>query len=211
MQHIKNFTDFVNESVVNEGWGAHALSNGNFSIKNLKDLKISIDAWETGIFYVSQRAEIIAHIIKRARVLDAVDLLSKIKAPNEKSLDKEFQKALKESINEKYDFTFADAVETADENADNEEKVFAKYLKYIGAKDLDDAYLIFTSNQDEEYEDDFKPIGKDEIVKGSDLYLSRTGNSRVQTGTIKGVKAFTVSDGQNEFCYVGKAGAKKLS
>ena len=121
-----------------------------------------------------------------------------------------FAEFVNESINEEYDFTFDDAVATAGENADNEEKVFAKYLKYIGAKDLDNAYLIFTSGEGEKYEDDFKPTGKEETVYDSDLYLSRSGGTRVQTGTIKGVKAFTVNDGQNEFCYVGKAGAKKL-
>ena len=98
----------VKEANIDEGWGAHAMSNGNFSIKDLRDLKISIEAWESGLFYSAQRAEIIAHIIKRAKVVGGEKLLSKIKAPNEKYLDKEFKKALKESVVNEEDITSDD-------------------------------------------------------------------------------------------------------
>lgn len=125
---------------------------------------------------------------------------------------KKFAEFVNESLNEALDYTFGDAVEDNDEDADNEQKVFAKYLKYIGAKTLDDAYLVMDAeNEDGEYtDDDFKPTGKEEGVNGSDLYLARSGTTRVQTGTIKGVKAFMVGDGSNEWFYVGKAGARKL-
>lgn len=117
-----------------------------------------------------------------------------------------------EMVKEALDYTFGDAASEEDIDADNEEKVFAKYLKYIGAKNLDDAYLVMNlEDEDAAYtDDDFKPTGKVEGVTGSDLYLARSGTTLVQTGTIKGVKAFSVSDGSNEWFYVGKAGAKKL-
>ncbi len=127
---------------------------------------------------------------------------------------KKFKDFVNESLNEALDFsvTFGDLCDENDCDADNEQKVFAKYLKYIGAKNLDDAYLVMDAeDEDGEYtDDDFKPTGKEEGVNGSDLYLARSGTTRVQTGTIKGVKAFMVGDGSNEWFYVGKAGVRKL-
>tara|TARA_R100000951_G_scaffold36594_1_gene31390 strand:- start:35 stop:424 length:390 start_codon:yes stop_codon:yes gene_type:complete len=124
---------------------------------------------------------------------------------------KKFAEFVNESLNEELDLTFGDLCDENDIDADNEQKVFAKYLKYIGAKNLDDAYLVTDADdEDGEYtDDDFKPTGKEEGVM-SELYLARSGTTRVQTGTIKGVKAFMVGDGSNEWFYVGKAGARKL-
>jgi len=259
----------VKEANIDEGWGAHAMSNGNFSIKDLRDLKISIEAWESGLFYSAQRAEIIAHIIKRAKVVGGEKLLSKIKAPNEKYLDKEFKKALKESVvneeditsddqfkeyatailkkafgadydeakatdvidgliskhdgdygamvgalqssmgesvvSEGYDFTMSDAADTGGTDAKTETKVFAKYLKYIGAKDASQAYLI-----DAEDAEDFEETGKAETVKGSRMYGNNKDESLVTLGTIKGIKAIKISDSQDTFYYVNAQGAKKL-
>ena len=128
---------------------------------------------------------------------------------------KNFEEFVNENLNEALDFTFGDAnaeYELEDPNArKKEEKAFAKYLKYIGAKSLDDAYLAFTSDTGDDLEDEFVATGKEEPLKGSSLYdLGSPYRSRVQTGTLKGIKAFVVNDGMNSFCYVGPAGSKKF-
>jgi hypothetical protein len=101
----------VKEANIDEGYGPHAMSNGDWSIKDLKNLKIAISAYEKGYAPgdTDKKAEVIAHIIKRAKVVGGEKLLSKIKSPFKgEGLDKYFQKALKESVVNEEDITSDD-------------------------------------------------------------------------------------------------------
>jgi hypothetical protein len=117
-------------------------------------------------------------------------------------------KLFEQFISEGLDYTLADVAEEFDA-IKNEEKVFAKYLKAIGAKSAKDAYLAGEIGDDLE-EDDFKASGSTDKVADSEVYGDRSGHAYVTLGKINGVPAVKIGDGQGEFIYVGPAGKNKF-
>lgn len=117
-------------------------------------------------------------------------------------------KLFEQFINEGLDYTLADVAEEFDA-IDNEEKVFAKYLKAIGAKSAKDAYLVGMIGDDLD-EDDFKETGHTDKVADSEIYGDRSGHAYVTLGKVNGVNAVKIGDGQDEFVYVGPSGKNKF-
>lgn len=84
----------------------------------------------------------------------------------------------------------------------NEEIVFADELKYIGANSASEAFFIGVL-EDDINKEDFTNESEQRIVKSSDVYGDTIDQAYVTRGQIKGFPAFKVSDGMDEFVYVG--------
>jgi hypothetical protein len=92
---------------------------------------------------------------------------------------------------------------------ENEQIVFAEELQYIGAKTANEAFFIGILGDDIS-EDAFTSEFQHETVKGSDVYGDILDQAYVTKGEIKGFPAFKVSDGLDEFIYVGPTFKRNL-
>jgi hypothetical protein len=84
----------------------------------------------------------------------------------------------------------------------NEEIVFANELKYIGANSASEAFFIGIL-EDDINKEDFTNESEQRIAKSSEVYGDMIDQAYVSCGEIKGYPAFVVSDGMDEFVYVG--------
>jgi hypothetical protein len=189
---------------------ANSVSEDGIEIPLVKEAKIN----EEDITSDDQFKEYATAILKKAfgadfdeaKATDVIDGLISKHDGDYGAMVGALQSSMGESVvSEGYDFTMSDAADTGGTDAKTETKVFAKYLKYIGAKDASQAYLI-----DAEDAEDFEETGKAETVKGSRMYGNNKDESLVTLGTIKGIKAIKISDSQDTFYYVNAQGAKKL-
>ena len=106
--------------------------------------------------------------------------------------------------------TLADIAEEFDA-VQNEEQVFSNALKHIGSNSANEAYFAGIL-ADDVNEHDFIPEGEHTVISGSELYgFIGVNDTYVTLGKLKGVTAFKVNDGTDEFVYVGPEGKKLFS
>tara|TARA_R110001592_G_scaffold120545_3_gene324933 strand:- start:14607 stop:15023 length:417 start_codon:yes stop_codon:yes gene_type:complete len=123
-----------------------------------------------------------------------------------------FEQFLNENLS--LDFSFSDAVETAmdDTYTPNEEEVFYDELKYIGAKNGNDAILVFDDNDDIEFIDNHEneiSKFKESSVEGSEIW-GTIGGTNTGMGMLGGIKTFFMNDGTSTFYYINKKDVKKF-
>lgn len=128
-----------------------------------------------------------------------------------------FEEFLNEAYNldEGLDFTFLSLDAEMDE-VKNDVNALKKhgFLKWIGARDAGDIYLVGSSDYyDDETDTDgsnlFKAKGKEKSIPELEIHAGFSA-ARVTQGFYMGEKAIAINDGSQEFYWVGPKSAKKF-